>query len=331
MSYAGNWPLAQPALLPDLIRSYVRDSVLENQGLSMVSWNRSGSKYAQASYLISSMWGSMVADAGFSIDIPQRMLTSDQKRAYIRNILVPNSRQSDIRRVFRKAREGALDKKKRIFVIFLNSFWWRGGRAAGHAQFIVIDYRRKTQVFFDPHGLNILQQDLDFFSEYCLIEPMVPGHRNIPPQQALGIALQSHMERDLEQEQCGTCGITSLITILIARRFNYWHFPRLTEAIRDAFPSQIDAAVVIHGLVDLYESRVLRLNIQGAPSLEQQEDLFSTLFPPEGRCNVYSDSSGKFCSRKACRQGPSLSLCWQHRHYLQAPYNTSRKCAAPFR
>ena len=239
----------------------------------------------------------------------------------------PNSRQADIRRVYRKARAAAADKKKRTFVIFLNCFWWEGRDAKGHAQFIFIDYRKKKQVFFDPHGYNLRE----FFKEFCRVDAIVPGHTNVPPDEALGYGLQGHMEANLDCEQRGTCGLTSLLTLLCCRRFNFWHFPTITKAIRDAFPSEIDAATVIQSLVDLYESRVLSLNIEGNLTLDQEKQLFSTLFPDEERCRVYSDSSGKFCSRKACRMGDALSLCWQHRHYLQAPYNSSKKCAAPFR
>jgi len=332
MTYDSDWPLATPADLPELVKHYVRNTLLKDAGVSLLTWDRSGPRYAQTAEMISGMFGSMVADAGFSLSIPQTMVTSDQKRAYIRNRMKANSTQSDIRRVYRKARQAARDTKKRVFVVFLRSFWYRQGRAVGHAQFIVIDYRRSTQVFFDPHGRTILQSDLNFFQELCLVDPIISTHENIPPQQGLGIGLQSHMERSLDREQCGTCGLTSLITLLCARRYNYWHFPRLSEAIQLAFPTFVDAAVVIQGLVDVYESRVLQLNIRSSNiTLDQEKQLFQSLFPPDDRCKVYSDSSGRFCSRKACKNGDVLSLCWQHRFYLQNPYNTSKKCAASFR
>ena len=327
MSYANDWRIRDGTDLAALIKGYVRE-VLKPVGISFLTWQRSGVRYQKTAEAMSKTWGSMVADAGVSIDIPQTLGTDAQKEAYLRNRMSPQSRQADIRRVYRKARAAASDKKKRSFVIFLNTFWWEGARAVGHAQMIFIDYRKKKQVFFDPHGVGARL----FFRELCRVDPIVQGHTNVPPDEALGYRLQGHMESNLDCEQQGTCGLTSLLTLLCCRRFNYWHFPGMTKAIHDAFPSEIDAQVVIQSLVDLYESRILRLNIQhGNLSLEQEKELFSTLFPDEERCRVYSDSTGKFCSRKACRQGDALFLCWQHRHYLQAPYNQSKKCAAPFR
>ena len=325
-SYAHDWRIAGGADLSAMVRDYVRELVAP-AGVSFLTWSRSGACYSKAAEAMSAMWGSMVADAGITLDIPRTLGSDAQKEAYIRNLLRPDSRQPDIRRVYRKARAAAGDRKKRVFVISLNSFWF-DGEAKGHAQMIVVDFRHKTQVFFDPHGVVARL----FFRELARVPPIVPGHTNVAPDDALGYRLQGHLESELEREQSGTCGLTTLLTLLCCRRFNYWHMPTITEAIHDAFPSAIEANVVMQSLIHLYESRVLSLNLSTATlTREQEEALFATLFPDEGRCRVYSDSSGRFCSRKACRMGPALSLCWQHRHYLQSPYVQSKKCAAAFR
>jgi hypothetical protein len=336
MTYSSDWRLSggQEALSAR-VYEYVWDTLLTNSGVSLIEWDRCGEKYQETVQSMSEVWGSMVSDEGVTIRIPKTKRTLADRKAFIRDLFRADSRDQNVRRVYAKAREAAAQRQKRIFVVFLSSFWWKyAGENArvtedmqvGHSQFIILDLRNKKQVFFDPHGTRAH----NFFKELCAVDAMVPGHTNVPPQEALGEVLQSHMEGELDAEQRGTCGLTSILTVLCARRLNYWHMPRLTRAIIAAFPLRRQTAVVIQGLVHLYETKILRLNLKpGELTDEQVTGILSALFPDQPRCSVYSERTGKFCGRAACRAGPLLTLCWQHRHILQSPQVESRKCTAP--
>ena len=321
MSYAGNWRLQDPTQLATHVHDYI-STLLGDNAISFLSWQRSGSCYGASARIMASLYGSMLADSGIDLDF-RRNMTHAQRAVSIKEIMRPDSRLQGVRKLYSDVTAGQR-QKKRTFVCMVNVFF---GNGLGHATMMFVDYRSRTQIFYDGHGRTSQWKAL------CDIEPLVPGFRVVPADEALDFpGLQDHLERWLDDDQFGTCGLTTLLTLIVARRFNYWHFPVIAMAIREAYPGEVEASLVMQGFVDKYEKSLLALNPRTVGNLsdEDKETLFSALFPPMRDCLVYSESSGRLCRRKACQRGPVQSHCWQHRNIMQSPYRRSKKCVAKF-
>ena len=319
MSYAATWRLNTNLATP--VREYV-DTLLSDSTISFLSWQRSGRRYKESARLVTSLFGSMLSDGGLELTFPSDLSPEEISEGIVA-LMRPDSQLRSVRRLYRDVEAGHR-AKKRTFSCFLNVHY---GRAMGHALLLFVDYRSKTQVFFDGHGRT------SRWGAFCEIEPLVTGFRVVPETEALDFdGLQGHLERWLDADQTGTCGLTTMMVLLVARRFNFWHLPGVANALREAYPSDVDAGVMMQAFVSHYEETLLRLNPAAdlVLSHEQKQKLFEQLFPPMGKCLVYSERSGKLCSRKACKNGPVQAHCWQHRHIMQSPYRRSKKCSARF-
>ena len=114
-----------------------------------------------------------------------------------------------------------------------------------------------------------------------------------------------------------------MVLMLASRRYNYWHIPNIVNAIKVAYPGR-QLLEIMQGFISMFQDSFLG-GLYG-------EDLFAKLFPPDGQCDTCSYNTGRFCSMKACKNGPVLALCWQHRHIImQDPENVSKKCSAEYR
>ena len=327
MAYAAKWPLTETnnARLPLMIREYM-DSVI-GDSVSFVTWNRLGCRYAHNIKNMTSLWGSMISDIGLYIAIPDNFVSWDERSAFLRTVFDPDNNIERIQEFLTRVRRMYSAGDKRTLAVIVNVAWKDRNIRKGHATLLFMDLRAKQQVFVDGHGQGSKLKAL------CEVRPIIPGFYVVPANEVLNFpSIQTYVEINMEDEQVGVCGLITIMIVMLCRRFNYWHVPTMCMAFMDAYPNTMSAALMMQTLVYLYESKLMDLGgrTNHDLTLNDKKELFKTLFPAGYYCGVYSESSGKFCKRPACTQGPVHAHCWQHRNIMQSPYRQSKKCIAEF-
>jgi hypothetical protein len=121
----------------------------------------------------------------------------------------------------------------------------------------------------------------------------------------------------------GQCGILTILVLICCMRFGYWHPTNMARAICGAVPSNAARRTLVAHLVGWYD----------ALTLAQPNQIRAMIFPNlanRGRCNVYSQATGRLCSRMRCA-GAGHCFCWQHRWILENPFSAGpggKRCAA---
>lgn len=194
------------------------------------------------------------------------------------------------------------------------------GAAFAHANFLFFDFKRHLQIFYDPHtGMDLPVSFSRAFSEF----QMIPGCKPISLDQASPLlfkdSLQEQFQQDFEADDCGVCGILTLLIAMICIRFQYYNPLHICQLLIQAYPQPNAREELIRQLISWYFAFK---NAQTAEQIEPHIHKPSTI-----GCSTFSSSSGKLCSRPSCRGlGVFPVYCWQHRHIVKNTQARGKKC-----
>ena len=184
---------------------------------------------------------------------------------------------------------------------------------------MLFDMRKMLQIVFDPDWH--VGHENSVANALCR-RRFHPNYRNLSKETLTPArhihTLQRRMERWLDIEERGLCGILSFLVCLACIRFNYnntrymsWMIGNLLRRANKVKSLQ---------LIDWY-STIINTNDPDA----LRELLFPA--PSDEKCNTYSPSSRACCTRPACRQGSDGCTCWQHRYLVRNLDAQNGKCA----
>lgn len=239
--------------------------------------------------------------------------TPAQIQARMENVVLPGY----VRKVLDQPPVGL-----RTVVVFFATTGWsinnEGNRQNwGHASAMVFDLRRKLQILYDPQGgsdraITRISCAHQFHPRFAVANVLTTTHAH---------TLQSKLQGVMFADDHGMCGILTLVMLMVSARFNLWN-PTIVASI--LYPI-LSVGGRGNMLITWYDQLLHHYYANDRTKLNR------CMLPPsaEGRCNVYSPSTGRLCSRKSCSNGPWHAMCWQHRWIVRNKASVSRKCVAP--